>query len=43
MFRLSSPDHHQVVSLYRGNYTMHDMMQYVNIKINMIERDLFFL
>jgi len=29
MFRLSSLGHHQVVSLYRGNYAMYNMTQYV--------------
>ena len=40
MFRLSSLGHHQVVSNYRGNYTIYGMMQYLNIKIIMIHRDL---
>jgi len=31
MFRLSSLGHHHVVILYRGNYTMYDMIQYVEI------------
>jgi len=31
MFRLSSLGHHQVVSLYRGNYTMYGMIQYVEL------------
>jgi len=29
MFLLSSLGHHQIVSLYRGNYTMYDLIQYV--------------
>jgi len=41
MFRLSSLGHHQVVSLYRGNYTMYDMMQYV--KFIIVQRDLVFV
>jgi len=31
MFRLSSLDHHQVVSLPRGNYTIYGMIQYVKL------------
>jgi len=44
IFRLSSLGHHQVVSLYRGNYTMHDTIQYVKfiIIIIIIQRDLVF-
>jgi len=42
MFRLSSLSYHQVVSLYRGNYTIYGMIKYVNIKIIMT-RDLVFL
>jgi len=37
-FQLSSLGHRQVVSLYRGNYTMCDMMQYVELIV--IQRDL---
>ena len=40
MFRLSSLGHHQVVSHYRGNYTVYVMKQYVNIIIIMIQREL---
>jgi hypothetical protein len=40
MFRLSSLGHHHVVSHYRGNYTIYGMIQYVNIKIIITERDL---
>jgi len=40
MFRLSSLGHRQVVSHYRGNYTIYEMILYVNIKIIMIQRDL---
>jgi len=40
MFRLSSLGHHQAVSHYRGNYTIYGMIQYVNIKIIMIQREL---
>ena len=43
MFRLSSLGHHQVVSLYRGHYTAYGMIQYVNIKIIMIQRDVVFV
>ena len=28
MFRLSSLGHHQIISLYRGNYTIYYMIQY---------------
>jgi len=42
MFRLSSLGHHQGVSLYRGNYKVYGMIQYVNIKIITIQRDLVF-
>jgi len=38
MFRLSLLAHHQVVSLYRGDYAMCDMIQYVEFII--IQRDL---
>jgi len=41
MFRLSSLGHHQVVSLYRGNYTMCNMIQYV--KFIIIQRHLVFV
>jgi len=34
MFRLSSLSYHQVVSLYRENYIMYDMIQYDNLKGN---------
>jgi len=40
MFRLSSRGHHQVVSHYRGKYTIYGMIRYVTIKIIMIQRDL---
>jgi len=40
MFRLSSLGHRQVVSLNRGNYTINGVIQYINIKIIMIRRDL---
>ena len=41
IIRLSSLGHHQVVSHYRGKYTIYGMIKYVNIKIIMIQRDLF--
>jgi len=31
LFRLSSLGHHQVVNLYRGNYTIYGMVQYVKL------------
>jgi len=36
MFRLFSLGHRQVVSIYRGNYIIYGMIQYVNIEVIMI-------
>jgi len=41
MFRLSSLGRHQIVSHYRGKYTIYGIIRYVTIKIIMTERDLF--
>ena len=32
-FGSHSLDHHQVLSLYRGNHTIYGMIQYENIKL----------